>query len=59
MKSWKTTLAGIAAILPQVLHAIFPNVVTIEVATGLSSLFAAIGLIAAKDSNVTGGTTQQ
>jgi len=59
MKSWKTSLSGIAAILPQVLHAIFPNVVTSDVANGLSALFAAIGLIAAKDSNVTGGTTPQ
>ena len=59
MKDWKTTLSGIAAILPQVLHAIYPTIVTSDVANGLSAFFAAIGLVAAKDSNVTGGNTPQ
>lgn len=55
-KSWKTGLAGILAILPIILHAIFPNVITTEVATSLTGVFVGLGLIAAKDSNVTGGT---
>ena len=59
MKSWKTTASGIASILPQVLHAIYPTIVTAEVANGLSAFFVAVGLIAAKDGNVTGGTTPQ
>lgn len=56
MKSWKTGLAGILAIVPIILHALLPNVITSEVATTITSLFVGLGLIAAKDSNVTGGT---
>jgi|GEM_PF-2373637 len=59
MKSWKTTASGIASILPQVLHAIYPAIVTAEVANGLSAFFVAIGLVAAKDNSVKGGTSQQ
>jgi uncharacterized membrane protein len=59
IKSWKTTLAGVLSIAPQLLHAFFPTVVTAEVANSLTSLFVALGLIAAKDGNVTGGTTPQ
>jgi len=59
MKSWKTGLAGILAIVPVVLHALFPEVVTMEVASAITSLFVGLGLIAAKDSNVTGGTKPQ
>lgn len=59
MKSWKTTLAGVLAIIPVVLHAAFPNVVTTEVAASLITVFISLGLISAKDSNVTGGTKQQ
>ncbi len=59
MKSWKTGLAGILAIVPVVLHALFPLVVTGEIAATITSLLVSFGLIAAKDSNVTGGTKQQ
>ena len=59
MKSWKTGLAGILAILPQLLHFFWPNVITDVVANTISGLFVSLGLIAAKDSNVTGGTKQQ
>jgi hypothetical protein len=59
MKSWKTGLAGVLAIVPVILHALFPTVVTSEVAGTITSLFVGLGLIAAKDSNVTGGTTKQ
>jgi len=54
MKNWKTTFAGVFAIIPTVLHAIFPQVVTVEVAAAITSLFIGLGLIAAKDHNVTG-----
>ena len=53
--SWKTTLAGVLAILPTILHLIFPKLVTVEVAASLTALFLSLGLIAAKDGNVTGG----
>ncbi|QTE37465.1 hypothetical protein J3L18_30945 [Mucilaginibacter gossypii] len=54
MKNWKTTLAAILAVLPQVLHLVFPNHVSENVATGVTTLFAAGGLAAAKDYNVSG-----
>ena len=54
MKNWKTTFAGVFAIIPIVLHALFPNVVTTEVATSITSVFIALGLMAAKDHNKTG-----
>ncbi len=54
MRSWKTTLAGVLAILPTILHAIFPTVVTMEVAATITSLFVGLGLVAAKDGNVSG-----
>jgi hypothetical protein len=54
--SWKTTLSGICAIIPIILHALFPTVVTVEVAASLTGVFISLGLIAAKDGNVTGGT---
>lgn len=54
--SWKTTVAAVLAVLPQVLVLVFPKFITTEVATALSILFGAIGLGVAKDSNVTGGT---
>jgi len=58
-KSWKTGLAGVLAILPQLLHYFMPTAVTMETANILSGLFVSLGLVAAKDSNVTGGTRQQ
>ena len=59
MKSWKTGLAGILALIPTILHAVFPQVVTTEVAVSITSVLISLGLIAAKDSNVTGGTKPQ
>ena len=53
--SWKTTLAGVLAILPTILHLIFPKLVTVEVAASLTTLFLSLGLIAAEDGKVTGG----
>lgn len=54
--SWKTGLGGIFCILPQVLHLIFPKTITPEVANVISGIAAGYIGIAAKDSNVTGGT---
>jgi len=59
MKNWKTTLAAILAAAPQILHYLFPNTITLDVANVLSGLFVSLGLVAAKDNNVTGGTKQQ
>lgn len=56
MRNWKTTLAGILAILG----------VAVKIAsTGqgdasdLAAFLAGVGLLMAKDHNVTGGTVQQ
>lgn len=54
--SWKTTLAAFLAILPQLLRLLFPDTISVELAMLLSTFFASLGLISAKDSNVTGGT---
>ena len=59
IKSWKTTLAGVLSIAPQILHILYPTLVTEEVANSLTAVFVGFGLVAAKDSNVTGGTTPQ
>ncbi len=59
MKSWKTGLAGILVTGISVAHFIWPTVVTTEVAAAINTLLIAAGLIAAKDSNVTGGTVKQ
>jgi len=58
MKSWKTTVTGIAAILTAIgaaLTALFDNDpnTTIDVAVTASAIMAGIGLILARDNNVT------
>lgn len=54
-KNWKTTLLGIGGLIGVVIKAIVEGTITPQTITeGL----IAIGLIFAKDSNVTGGTTQ-
>jgi uncharacterized membrane protein len=58
IKSWKTTLFGILATLPNILHLIgivLPDPVTAAL-TGICGLIA---WLFAKDSNVTGGTVKQ
>lgn len=55
--NWRTTLAGVAAII-----GIAAKVATtghFDLALDGPAIAAGIGLIAAKDSNVTGGTVQQ
>jgi hypothetical protein len=55
-KSWKTSASGVVVVILQLLPLLFPTVVTHDVANALTALAVAVGLINAKDSNVTGGT---
>ena len=57
MKSWKTTLAGAIVLLTGV--AVTMKWITSDVATAVITIAGALGLVAAKDSNVTGGSTPQ
>ena len=57
MRNWKTTLAGAAALLSVVAKIVVSG--SIDWATDGPAILAGIGLIAAKDHNVTGGTKQQ
>lgn len=61
LKNWKTTLAGVSAILTAVAALLH------DVSTGnysnlvpeIGTIVAGIGLLHAKDNNVTGGTISQ
>lgn len=55
-KNWKTTVTGVISVLPTVAHLIFPEVVTTEIAMGLSMLLVAAGFSVSKDHDATGGT---
>lgn len=59
--NWKTSLTGIGALLVALGHLIgaISHGDTSTLMTDLPAIMAAIGLIFAKDSNVTGGTTPQ
>lgn len=57
MKNWKTTLSGIAVGL--ITAAAYLDWITAEQAMAITSMLTALGLIAAKDSNVTGGEVKQ
>ena len=61
MKSWKTTTLGICAIVSAVIGAATAMLQghPVDYTTVISAVMAGIGLITAKDSNVTGGTVQQ
>jgi hypothetical protein len=63
MKNWKTTSAGILAIVGGIVRLYFAvkagNVSEESVITTVTAILTGIGLILAKDSNVTGGTIQQ
>lgn len=56
LMSWKTTIAGFGALLTSLGHLLtnLANGDTSSIATDLPMILAAIGLIAAKDANVTG-----
>jgi hypothetical protein len=56
-KNWKTTLAGLIGILTMV--GTSTGVISKEVAGAIVTIATSLGLLAAKDGNVTGGTTQQ
>lgn len=51
--SWKTTIGGVLAVATAVYHVIQGGALD---STTLTQILAGIGLIFAKDSNVTGGT---
>lgn len=57
MKSWKTTLCGALAALCTAASQVFPDLK--DVLLSAAAFFAALGLVFAKDSNVTGGTKPQ
>lgn len=58
MKSWKTTSAGITAIVGVIVSLVFAPVITpVLIMTSVPTLLLGIGLLFSKDSNVTGGTT--
>jgi hypothetical protein len=61
MKSWKTTSAGILMIAGAAVTLYFhEGKITQELAMGaITAVLGGIGLLFSKDSNVTGGTTQQ
>jgi hypothetical protein len=63
MKSWKTTMAGILAIVGGVTGLIFAvtsHTINQATVTGaVTAILTGIGLIFAKDFNVTGGTNPQ
>ena len=56
--NWKTTVAGAGAILIPLINTIIP-VLPPQWATVATGLVAGLGLLFAKDSDVTGGTVRQ
>lgn len=57
MKSWKTTLCGLLAALCTAGANVFTEYK--DVLYAAASFFVALGLVLAKDGNVTGGTVSQ
>jgi hypothetical protein len=60
--NWKTTTAGLGMIMSGisgVLHWVNPEIPGPDPSTAFASFMAGIGLLFAKDGNVTGGTTRQ
>jgi hypothetical protein len=57
IKNWKTTLSGIA--IGAIAAASYLGWITADQAVGITSVLTALGLIAAKDNNVTGGKVSQ
>ena len=62
-KNWKTTSAGLISIIGGATRAYFAfknGAITEEaITTSATAIIGGIGLVFAKDSNVTGGTVQQ
>ena len=63
MKNWKTTSSGIALIVGGIVSIYFANktnnVNEATITACVTSVLGGIGLIFAKDNNVTGGSTPQ
>jgi hypothetical protein len=59
LKNWKTSLAGILAFVLLAAHQFYPSVFTSELTGAITTILVSAGLLAAKDNNVTGGTTPQ
>jgi hypothetical protein len=57
VKNWKTTLSGVAVGL--IAAAAYLGWITGDQAVSITSVLTALGLIAAKDNNVTGGEVKQ
>lgn len=61
MKSWKTTTTGVLAIVTALASAV-TNVLQnhpVDWTAVMTAVMAGVGLISAKDNNVTGGTVKQ
>lgn len=56
MKNWKTTLSGVSLIISGI--ALFFNDQS-KIAEAFGMVIAGVGLVTAKDNNVTGGRTEQ
>ena len=56
LKNWKTTLAGLIALLIQIGPIVAPKIITQSVANEISLVAGALGLVVSKDGNVTGVT---
>lgn len=56
-KNWKTTIAGV--LVAVLAAATYFGWLTQDQSLSITSLLTALGLIAAKDSNVTGGNVEQ
>lgn len=52
--NWKTTLAGIIALIIQLGPVLFPQYITPTVANTISVIAGGLGIIVAKDGNVSG-----
>ncbi|SDR00253.1 hypothetical protein SAMN05519103_00368 [Rhizobiales bacterium GAS113] len=63
LSNWKTTAAGLAAVfggLATITHAVATSPLDpTAIYSGVTSIAAGIGLLAAKDGNVTGGSVKQ
>ena len=57
--NWKTTLTGVIALIIAGIKIFDPSLMSTEVFTTIMTVLTGLGFVAAKDGNVTGGTTQQ
>lgn len=55
--NWKTTLAGLVGVLT--VFAVSQHWISQDTAAAIGTLSVSLGLVAAKDGNVTGGTKPQ